>query len=200
MVNLRTVNKVVFVFICLLGAYFLFGAIQEDREKARGEIAKLKDDLRQAQYEMDRLDVENKVLNIRLDFHRVKNSWKVDLTAYTAREEETNSDPGNTAIMEKPRPGLTIAVSHDLQFLLGKRVYVKGFGVRRVNDLMNSRYTKRIDILTNSVERAREIELQKNVELVLIEPELVFAEMAGSMLKLLNLENEKIPYSLWAKN
>ena len=58
--------------------------------------------------------------------------------------------------MESPVPGWTIAVSRDLAGWLGKRVYIEGIGVRRVNDLMNSRYSQRIDILKPTVADARE--------------------------------------------
>jgi len=76
----------------------------------------------------------------------IKEQCKV--TAYTNRIAETNNDPDNTAIMEKPVSGWTCAVSEDLMHWLGGRVYIKGVGVRRVNDLMNSRFKKAIDIYT----------------------------------------------------
>ena len=84
------------------------------------------------------------------------NTYYVQASAYTARPQECNDDPGNTAIMERPVPGWTIAVSRDLASWLGKRVYIEGIGVRRVNDLMNSRYSQRIDILKPTVADARE--------------------------------------------
>ena len=119
---------------------------------------------------------ENFLLKQMLEGYRINSHYIVELTAYTARKEETNNDPGNTAIMEKPISGWTIAVSQDLKHLLGKRVYIRGFGVRRVNDLMNSRYTKRVDILVSSVSEARKIGLRKNIKLVILEPELLFKE------------------------
>ena len=94
-------------------------------------------------------------------------SVEVDITAYTARKEECDETPWFTAIMEEPVPGWTVAVSHDLKYMLGKRVYIKGFGVRRVNDLMNSRYTKRVDILVPTVALARKIGVQTSTIVML---------------------------------
>ena len=77
------------------------------------------------------------------------------VSAYTATREECNDDPENTAIMEIPRPGGTVAVSRDLKYMLGKDVYIAGLGVRRVNDLMGSGYKGRMDIVMGSKEEAR---------------------------------------------
>ena len=112
-----------------------------------------------------------------LDSYRLNMEYIVDLSAYTARREECDDDPTNTAIMERPVSNWTVAVSHDLKHLLGKRVYIKGFGVRRVNDLMNGRFTRKIDILVPTVKRAREIGIQTNVRMVVLEPELLFREL-----------------------
>jgi 3D (Asp-Asp-Asp) domain-containing protein len=73
----------------------------------------------------------------------------VTITAYTPSTNECDNDPLHTAIMTKPRPG-TIAVSRDLLeagWTFGKRVWIKNHGVFVINDLMNKRYKKRIDIV-----------------------------------------------------
>ena len=80
----------------------------------------------------------------------------VEVSHYTACRTETNDDPANTALMERPVVGRTVAVSHDLKHLLGKTVYVEGYGVRRVNDLMARRWERRIDVLVGSKEEARQ--------------------------------------------
>lgn len=90
---------------------------------------------------------ERKIENIKnnkiMDFYMLSD---VTVTAYSPSPEETNEDPENTAIMEKPVIGYTCAVSRDLKYLLGKRIYIEGLGVFKVNDIMNKRYTKRIDL------------------------------------------------------
>ena len=99
--------------------------------------------------------------------YRDANTFELTATAYTARKKETNENPGKTAIMEEPVPGWTVAVSQDLKRWLGKKVYVEGHGVFRVNDLMNKRYEKRIDILKPTVEAANDFG-KKIVEVVLV--------------------------------
>ena len=80
-------------------------------------------------------------------------------TVYNAVPEQTNSDPGHTASMFKldlsnPYKHRIIAVSRDLlvSFPMGTRVRVEGTsydGIYVVEDKMNKRYKKRIDILIN---------------------------------------------------
>lgn len=79
---------------------------------------------------------------------------KVEATAYSASVDETDSTPWQTALMTKPTVGRTIAVSRDLDFLLGKKVKINGYGVFVVEDLMNSRFTKRIDFFKGSKREA----------------------------------------------
>ena len=78
----------------------------------------------------------------------------ITITAYTARKEECNKDPQKTAIMTKPKVGRTIAVSHDLICWLGGWVYISGVGIRKVEDLMNERFTMKMDLLVGSVSEA----------------------------------------------
>ncbi len=78
----------------------------------------------------------------------------ITITAYTARKEECNKDPQKTAIMTKPKVGRTIAVSHDLIHWLGGWVYISGVGIRKAEDLMNERFTMKMDLLVGSVSEA----------------------------------------------
>lgn len=124
------------------------------------KLPKPKQELFLAQYE---LALQKDII----EYYRSANSKELTVTAYTAREEETNSDPGNTALMEDPIPGYTVAVSQDLKRWLGKRIYIQGLGVFRVNDLMNKRYEDRVDLLVHSVKQAREFgKQQRKVVLV----------------------------------
>lgn len=77
---------------------------------------------------------------------RVYHSYVVTVTAYSPSVEETDHTPNKTALLQKPKPGKTCAVSRDLLNYLGKKVYVYGYGVFEVNDLMNKRYKRRIDL------------------------------------------------------
>jgi 3D (Asp-Asp-Asp) domain-containing protein len=116
---------------------------------------------------VQQLQTENNLLIQEIKLLKRKFDINVYATAYTARVQECDSTPDVTAIMEKPKAGWTIAVSHDLIYLLGKRVYIKGIGVRRVNDLMNGRYTKRIDILMDNLKEAKSFNNRK-VQLIVI--------------------------------
>lgn len=81
----------------------------------------------------------------------------VTLTAYTARSRECDETPHVTAMMVKPRPGRTIAVSRDLfddGWTFGRSVYIAGLGVYVIEDLMHKRHTQRIDILMGTVREA----------------------------------------------
>jgi len=85
----------------------------------------------------------------------------VTVTIYNAVEEQTNSDPGNTASMfeldlNDPYKHRIIAVSRDLYnegYTFGTYVLILGIeefsGVWVVEDLMNKRYENRIDLLVN---------------------------------------------------
>jgi len=84
------------------------------------------------------------------------------ITAYTNSIKETNSDNQNTATMEKPIAGWSCAVSRDLIHWLGGRIYIKGIGVRYVNDLMNKRFEKSIDLFMGEVKQAKEFGRQKH--------------------------------------
>ena len=161
-----------YVVIILILCYIIWN-MNIDLRYNKSEIKSYQNTIEELKFDKILLKDEIIILNTILYAYQIQNSYNVELTAYTARPQETNSDPGNTAIMERPIPGWTIAVSQDLKHLLGKRVYIPGFGVRRVNDLMNVRYSKRIDILVGCVSYARQIGLQET-EMILIEPQLLF--------------------------
>jgi 3D (Asp-Asp-Asp) domain-containing protein len=120
--------------------------------------------------ELQKAREEILVLKAILEAYHKANTHYLRLSAYTARKEEGNDDIENTAIMQRPKIGWTVAVSRDLRGWLGKRVYVEGFGIRMVSDLMNPRYSKSIDILVPEVSEAMEIGVRENVFVTLIEP------------------------------
>lgn len=80
-------------------------------------------------------------------------------TVYNAVVSQCNPDPSHTASMFKldlknPYKHRIIAVSRDLleKFPIGALVYIEGTsydGIYQVQDKMNKRYTKRVDILIN---------------------------------------------------
>ena len=92
-------------------------------------------------------------------FNKYETAEKIVYTVYNAVPAQTNSDPGHTASMFKldlsnPYKHKIIAVSRDLlkKYPIHSKVKVSGTaydGVYVVEDKMNKRYTKRIDILIN---------------------------------------------------
>ena len=148
-------------------------SLEKDLEllKAQDEILILKMLLNgYRETELGKLLDENLVLNRMISGYRDANTHRLRLTAYTARPQECNDDVDNTAIMQTPVSGWTVAVSRDLRGWLGKRVYIEGFGVRLVSDLMNARYTNAIDVLVADVSTAKRIGVRKNVLVTLVEP------------------------------
>jgi 3D (Asp-Asp-Asp) domain-containing protein len=80
----------------------------------------------------------------------------VTLTTYRANAAETDSTPNITASgfkITNPKKHRIIAVSRDLKkkYKFGQKIIIVGAGkydgTYRVHDVMNKRYTKRIDIL-----------------------------------------------------
>ena len=75
-------------------------------------------------------------------------SANVTVTCYNSHVSQTDSTPFVTAFNTKTGPG-TIAVSRDLLdrgFTPFSKVWIEGFGIYTVNDIMNRRYTNRVDI------------------------------------------------------
>jgi len=89
-------------------------------------------------------------------YHYVTKPEPMELTAtaYSPEKSQTDDTPYQTAIMTRPKKGWTVAVSRDLMGYLGRRVYVKGMGVFRVEDLMAKRFKKSIDFFFDSKREA----------------------------------------------
>ncbi len=59
-----------------------------------------------------------------------------------------------TATGETPIPNKTVAVSRDLKKLLGKYIFIDGYGIRYVNDLMAPRWKNKIDVHMSTKDEA----------------------------------------------
>lgn len=76
------------------------------------------------------------------------NSAKVTVTCYNSHPSQTDRTPEITAFNTKTGPG-TVAVSRDLLdkgFVPFSKVWIEGFGIYTINDIMNKRYENRVDI------------------------------------------------------
>lgn len=95
-------------------------------------------------------------------------STPVTVTAYSARAEETNSEPWYTADMTLSRVGI-LAVSRDILYELGieygDTVILEGYGVFKVHDTMNKRFRRRVDILMGNKRAAELFGIKRDVKL-----------------------------------
>jgi len=128
---------------------------------------------------VDRLIVENIRLKSRVSFleggirelkERLRSvtSYEVTVTFYTPRESECDATPFKNALNKRIVVGRDVAVSRDLMHLLGKYIYIEGYGVKKVVDLMDKRYTRTVDILVSSPLIAKTLGKKKNVKVKLI--------------------------------
>lgn len=93
----------------------------------------------------------------------------VTVTAYNPTTDQCDSDPLIAASMRKVRSG-TIAVSRDLfdqGWVFGRKVRIEGIGIFEINDLMNKRFTQRIDIFMWDETQARQFG-KKNIKAALL--------------------------------
>lgn len=110
-------------------------------------------------------EYEEKIAQLEFENKKVV---EVTLTAYNAVRTQTDSDPTKTALMRKPIPGKSVAVSRDLQHLLGSEIYIPQLGVRIVNDLMAPSHSKKMDILVPTEQMAKNFGKQENVRVVIL--------------------------------
>ena len=103
----------------------------------------------------------NKVIVCLLISYNVFSTDIVTVTTYSAKASQTDSTPRITASGFKIKPNTTriVAVSRDLKrkYKFGTRVRITGIGkhngVYVVRDVMNKRFTKRVDILISKKDK-----------------------------------------------
>jgi len=106
------------------------------------------------------------------EIENLKNQSKISVltmtvTAFTLSSNECGGNTKNTSLMTKPKSGWTVAVSPDNMHMLGKKVYIEGYGIRKVESLTSKVCENTIDILVSSVEEAKEIG-RKETKIVLL--------------------------------
>lgn len=115
-------------------------------------------------------ELENKIQVVQNELNKTTKHL-ITLTAYSPTRQETDSTPYTTASMTRPVQGKTIAVSRDLfnkGFTFGRKVYIKDYGVFVIEDLMNSRFKKRIDIFFWNTKIAKNFGKRENKQVYLI--------------------------------
>jgi len=138
------VNYTIITILCLLIATFgvVIGYKERTINSLRHELALAKHTAEARKVMVEEARLLQKAVNAS---HK---ALRVTVTAYNPTASQTDSDPLIAASMRKVREG-TIAVSRDLfdqGWVFGKKVRIEGLGIFEINDLMNKRYTKRIDV------------------------------------------------------
>ena len=97
----------------------------------------------------------NKLLRYEIREIRTHKAKAVTVTWYTSTVEECDDTPFITADGTRVKHGI-IAISPDLlnTFSYGDSLYVDGFGWFTVHDRMNNRWKNRVDIWTDSRNKA----------------------------------------------
>lgn len=93
-------------------------------------------------------ELESQILEIQTRELQGAVSARVRVTCYQSEERQTDSTPWTTAINTKCRPGI-VAVSRDLLeagWSFGRQVWIEGYGVYTIEDVMNARLVRSIDI------------------------------------------------------
>lgn len=133
--------NLLFIVTCILTVFAIWNGIDIERNEQ-----KIK-------------ELETKVESLKSK--TVKREYELTVTSYTASEDETDSTPNQTSLMVEPVVGRTVAVSRDLRKFYGAKVWIEGVGIRVVEDCMNKRYSKRIDVLVATKKQARKIGISK---------------------------------------
>lgn len=97
-----------------------------------------------------------------------RRSFRLTATAYCPLCGVPDGEPQLAALGGLVRPGRTVAVSQDLRHLLGRKVYIKGFGLRVVEDLMHPRYSARLDLCLQDHKQAQAFGV-KRLDMVVVD-------------------------------
>ena len=93
---------------------------------------------------------------------------RLTATAYCPDCLADEDGPQLSALGAPVRAGRTVAVSRDLRRLLGRTVYIEGFGVRVVEDLMHPRFAGRMDLCLPGKRQALDFGVQ-NLDVVVLD-------------------------------
>lgn len=103
-----------------------------------------------------------------IDKYEAERTQIVTVSHYTRSKNETDDTPNQSAILTFARPGFTVAVSHDLKWMLGHYIYIYGRGVFYVEDLMDDRWKMKLDILVDTKKEAYKKGVKYNQEVVVL--------------------------------
>ncbi len=96
------------------------------------------------------------------------------VTSYRSVPAQTDNSPFQTSVGWHTNP-VVVAVSPDLLrsglACYGDAIYVPGYGVRIVSDVMNERHTRRIDLWVNTEREEKQVGTRRIEVFVLKSPE-----------------------------
>jgi len=112
----------------------------------------------QDQLIVEQQDLLGEVFGVAFFDSAAARSLSVTVSMYTSRRCETDSTPWQTADMSNVRPGI-VAVSRDLMrehgLRFGQRIFIAGYGVYEVRDVMNPRWERRVDLWCPDLKAAK---------------------------------------------
>lgn len=86
-----------------------------------------------------------------MEMHKPEKAKPLKMTVYAYLPTKKK-----TAALKKSVPGFA-AVSRDHCYLLGKQIYIEGYGVIKVTDLMAEKHKNSIDICVATLKKAKDI-------------------------------------------
>lgn len=136
-----------YVFFTLLLGGLIFQAVTiEAKNREIGDLSRALDITSYKADAAERALVVTQALQSKLLENRQVRT--VTVTAYNPTEDQCDADPLVAASMRKVKTG-TVAVSRDLfdqGWVFGKKIRIEGLGIFEINDLMNKRFTRRVDV------------------------------------------------------
>lgn len=119
------------------------------------------------EYRIEQLETDASELREAMEVAIPERCFEVTLTAYTPTHGQTDSTPTVTATGAKAIPGRTAAVSRDLiPNLMGHKIYVHGYGVFVVNDVMAHSATGGIDLCVGDKKTALNIGRRQHIVVI----------------------------------
>ena len=158
---LRTIARIAVPLLLMVLVWDFDVRLREERESAGRNSGGGKELLRTAGQVRDDLTLAMGLLEEcfghPVDLHTVR-SVPVTLTAYSSTVDQCDSMPHITASLHPVRIGI-VAISDDLMeemgLTFGQRVLIPGHGLFQVQDRMNSRWHRRVDIWHEDRKAAR---------------------------------------------
>lgn len=138
------------------------GKVESENNYLRTQINELNKKIEYKNSCIDKEKLGKELVLSELLYHKNR-VVRVQASAYSENNKNNNS---KTALMGEYKTGITVAVSRNLDFLLGKWVLIDGIGIRKVCDRTSSLIENRIDILVATEKEAKEFGIKEDVKVI----------------------------------